>query len=332
MFAVITPALITGAFAERKKFSTFLVFSVLWATIVYDPIAHWVWSCTPVDGAATIAGCAGIPGWLRGLGALDFAGGTVVHISSGMSALAAAIVFGRRHGYGKVPMEPHDITMTVLGAGLLWFGWFGFNAGSALSASGLAASAFVATNTAAAAAALSWMFVSWRANGKPSLLGAACGAVAGLVAITPAAGFVTPGAAVLIGLIAGVVCYFAVGALNRANLDDSLDVFGVHGVGGILGAIATGLFATLAVNGAGANGLFYGNPSQVLIQVGAIAATGAYGFAVTFVLLKILDKVMGLRVTPAEEEAGLDISLHGEIAAYRAYFEREEVQVGVKYH
>lgn len=328
MFAVITPALITGAFAERKKFSTFLVFSVIWATLVYDPIAHWVWSCTPVAGAEAIAGCAGVPGWLRGLGALDFAGGTVVHISSGMSALAAAIVFGRRHGYGKIPMEPHDITMTVLGAGLLWFGWFGFNAGSALSAGGLAASAFVATNTAAAAAALSWMFVSWRASGKPSLLGAACGAVAGLVAITPAAGFVTPGAAVIIGLVAGIVCYLAVGALNRANLDDSLDVFGVHGVGGIWGAVATGLFAVTAVNSAGANGLFYGNPSQVLIQLGAIAVTGSYGFVVTFVLLKILDKVMGLRVSTQEEEVGLDISLHGEFAAYRTFAEREEVHSG----
>ncbi|MCL6647012.1 MAG: ammonium transporter [Chloroflexi bacterium] len=323
MFAVITPALITGAFAERKKFSTFLVFTILWSTLVYAPIAHWVWSCTPVEGAATVAGCAGIPGWLRALGALDFAGGTVVHVSSGLAALAAAIVFGKRHGFGEVPMEPHDISMTVLGAALLWFGWFGFNAASALTAGGLAASAFVVTNTAAAAAALSWMAISWRISGKPSVLGAASGAVAGLVAITPAAGFVTPGAAVIIGLVAGIVCFFAVQIRNRMQIDDSLDVFGVHGVGGAWGALATGLFATLAVNSAGANGVLAGNPAQLGIQALAVAATGAFSFGMTFILLKLLDKVMGLRVSPEEEAAGLDISLHGEVTPYRHRSERE---------
>ncbi|MBI4498606.1 MAG: ammonium transporter [Chloroflexi bacterium] len=317
MFAIITPALITGAFAERKKFTTFLVFTVLWATLIYDPIAHWVWSCTPIEGAETVAGCAGTPGWLRSLGALDFAGGTVVHISSGMAALAAAIVFGKRHGFGRVPMEPHDITMTVLGAALLWFGWFGFNAGSALAANGLAANAFVVTNTAAAAAALSWMFAAWAKSGKPSLLGAASGAVAGLVAITPAAGFVGPVAAVIIGAVAGVACFTAIQIRNKIALDDSLDVFGVHGVGGTWGALATGLFASLAINSAGADGLFAGNPAQVGIQLMAIAVTGAYSFVGTFILLKVLDAVVGLRVTREEEEAGLDISLHGEVAPYR---------------
>lgn len=317
MFAVITPALITGAFAERKKFSTFLVFTVLWSTLVYAPIAHWVWSCSPVEGAPTVAGCAGVPGWLRSWGALDFAGGTVVHISSGLAALAAAIVFGRRRGYGEVPMEPHDISMTVLGAGLLWFGWFGFNAGSALGAGGLAASAFVVTNTSAAAAALAWMAVSWWLSGKPSVLGAASGAVAGLVAITPAAGFVTPGAAIIIGLVAGVLCFFAVQLRNRMRIDDSLDVFGIHGVGGAWGAIATGIFASVAVNAAGADGLLAGNPGQLAIQTAAVALTGGFSFIMTFALLKILDRIMGLRVSPEAEAAGLDISIHGEITAYR---------------
>ncbi|MFN8535093.1 MAG: ammonium transporter [Dehalococcoidia bacterium] len=317
MFAIITPALITGAFAERKKFSAFIVFTVLWATLVYAPIAHWVWSCTPVEGAATVAGCAGAPGWLRSLGALDFAGGTVVHIASGLAALAAAVAFGRRRGYGEVPMEPHDISMTVLGAGLLWFGWFGFNAGSALSSGGLAANAFVVTNTSAAAAALSWMAVSWWISGKPSVLGAASGAVAGLVAITPAAGFVTPGAAIVIGLVAGVLCFIAVQLRNRMRIDDSLDVFGVHGIGGAWGAIATGIFATVAVNAGGANGLLAGNPAQLGIQLAAVAIIGSFSFVMTFILLKVLDKVMGLRVSAEEEAAGLDISLHGEITAYR---------------
>ncbi|MCX6020521.1 MAG: ammonium transporter, partial [Chloroflexi bacterium] len=308
MFAVITPALITGAFAERKKFATFLVFSVLWATLVYDPIAHWVW---------------GTGGWLKGMGVLDFAGGTVVHISSGLSALAAALVFGKRRGYGKVPMEPHDITMTVLGAGLLWFGWFGFNAGSALAADGLAATAFVVTNTAAAAAALSWMFVSWAMTGKPSVLGAASGAVAGLVAITPASGYVTPLSAVIIGGVAGALCFMAVQWRSKVELDDSLDVFSVHGVGGIWGALATGIFATVAVNAAGGDGLLAGNPQLLVTQLIAIVASGGYAFIMTVVLLKVLDATMGLRVTAAEELAGLDISMHGEIA-YRPLEDKVE--------
>ena len=259
MFAVITPALITGAFAERKRFKAFVLFSLLWATLVYDPLAHWVW---------------GVGGWLRALGALDFAGGTVVHISAGVAALVAAMVLGRRLGFGKEPMEPHNVPYVVLGAGVLWFGWFGFNAGSALGANGLAAAALVNTHLAAAMAALTWTTVSWARAGRPSVVGAACGAVAGLVAVTPAAGFVTPAASLLIGLGAGVFCYFAVGAVKaRLGVDNSLDVVGVHGVGGIWGALATGLFATKTVNPAGADGLFYGNPQQLLIQLVAVVAT-----------------------------------------------------------
>ncbi|MFQ5827481.1 MAG: ammonium transporter [Dehalococcoidia bacterium] len=298
MFAIITPALITGAFAERMKFKTFLIFMVLWATFVYDPIAHWVW---------------GQGGWLGQLGALDFAGGTVVHISSGVAALSAALVFRRRLGFGQEPMGPHNVPFIVLGAALLWFGWFGFNAGSALTSGSLATSAFVVTNTAAAMAALTWMTLSWALSGKPSVVGAASGAVAGLVAITPASGFVTPMAAVIIGLGAGAFCYFACRLRARMGLDDSLDVWGVHGVGGTWGAIATGLFATAAISG-GANGLFYGNPGQLWIQFIAVGATWAYSFVVTVVILWVLDKVMGLRVAQEEESIGLDISQHGERA------------------
>ena len=299
MFAIITPALITGAFAERKRFKAFVLFSLLWATFVYDPLAHWVW---------------GVNGWLRTLGALDFAGGTVVHISSGVSALVAALVLGRRVGHGSEKMEPHDLTMTVLGAGLLWFGWFGFNAGSALAANGLAASAFVVTNTAAAMAALTWLTVSWAHKGHPSVLGAAVGAVAGLVAITPAAGYVTPAASILIGLGAGVVCYMAVQLRERLQVDDALDVWAVHGIGGTWGAIATGLFATTAVNEAGANGLFYGNPAQLVNQIIAVGAVWIYCGVATFVILKVIDLVIGLRVPEREEVLGLDISQHGEPA------------------
>ena len=301
MFAVITPALITGAFAERMKFSTFLVFILIWATIVYDPIAHWVW---------------GVGGWLRNLGALDFAGGTVVHIASGVAALAAALVMGRRQGYGKEPMEPHNITMVVLGAGLLWFGWFGFNAGSALASGGLATSAFVVTNTAAGAAALTWMLMSWLFTGKSSILGIASGAVVGLVAITPASGYVTPLASIAIGIGAGVFCFLAVRMRSRSKLDDSLDVWGCHGVGGTWGALATGLFASKAVNPAGADGLFYGNPIQLWYQFVAVAVVWAFSFSVTWIILKVLDATMGLRVKDHEEELGLDLSQHGE-AAYR---------------
>jgi Amt family ammonium transporter len=299
MFAVITPALITGAFAERKKFSTFLVFILVWATVVYDPLAHWVW---------------GVGGWLRNLGALDFAGGTVVHISSGISALAAALVIGKRKGYGHQPMPPHNLPFTVLGASLLWFGWFGFNAGSALAANGLAAHAFMTTNTATAAAALGWMFTEWSSRGKPTVLGAASGAVAGLVAITPAAGYVTPMAAILIGAVAGFICYSACNLKSRLGYDDSLDVVGVHGVGGTWGALATGIFATKLVNDAGGDGLLYGNPKQLGIQFLAVVVTWVLGFVMTTVILKVLDGIMGLRVTDEEEAAGLDLSQHSETA------------------
>jgi ammonium transporter, Amt family len=299
MFAIITPALITGAFAERKKFSAFLLFTVLWATIVYDPLAHWVWG----DG-----------GWLKKLGALDFAGGTVVHISSGMSALVCAIVLGRRRGYGHQPMQPHNLPMTVMGAGLLWFGWFGFNAGSALEANGLAASAFTATNTGAAAAALGWMFTEWLTRGKPTVLGAASGAVAGLVAITPASGYVGPLSALVIGAIAGAVCYSACNLKSKFGYDDSLDVVGVHGVGGTWGALATGLFASKAINEGGDNGLFFGNPGQLWTQIVAVLATYALAIVATYVILKVVDAIVGLRVSTEDEVAGLDLSQHSETA------------------
>ncbi len=299
MFAIITPALITGAFAERMKFSTFLIFILLWATFVYDPLAHWVW---------------GVGGWLRTQGTLDFAGGTVVHISAGVAALAAAAVFGKRLGYGREPMEAHNIPFVVLGAALLWFGWFGFNAGSAVTSGGLATNAFVVTNTAAAAAALAWMFMSWKIQGRPSVLGAAAGAVVGLVAITPASGFVTPLAAIIIGAGAGVFCYLATRLRAKANMDDSLDVWGCHGIGGTWGALATGLFASKAINEAGANGLFYGNPGQLGIQALAVVVSWVWAFGMTALILKILDWTMKLRVNKEEEEVGLDIAQHGERA------------------
>ncbi len=302
MFAIITPALITGAFAERMKFSTFLVFMVIWSTIVYNPVAHWVWG----DG-----------GWLKNLGALDFAGGTVVHINAGVAALAAALVMGPRRGYagygnGAEAFIPHNLPMTILGAGLLWFGWFGFNAGSALAAGALASSAFTATHLATCAATLSWLAAEWIHRGKPTTLGAASGAVAGLVAITPASGYVGPMSAIIIGLIAGVICYLAVLAKPRLGYDDSLDVVGVHCVGGVVGALATGLFASKLVNPDGANGLFFGNPAQFGIQAFAVLVTLVYAFVVSFILLKVLDAVMGLRVKPEEETTGLDISEHQE--------------------
>jgi Amt family ammonium transporter len=298
MFAVITPALITGAFAERMKFSTFLVFMVLWFTIVYCPVAHWVWG----DG-----------GWLKNLGALDFAGGTVVHINAGIAALAAALVVGKRQGYGNhATFIPHNLPMTILGAGLLWFGWFGFNAGSALAAGGLASSAFTATHLATAAATLSWVGVEWIFRGKPTTLGAASGAVAGLVAITPAAGYVGPMSAIIIGLIAGVICYVAVLAKPKLGYDDSLDVVGVHCVGGIVGALCTGLFASKLVNPAGGDGLFFGNPGQFATQVLAVGVTLVYSFVISYILFKILDATMGLRVSPEDEIAGLDLTEHQE--------------------
>ena len=297
MFAIITPALITGAVAERMKFSGFLVFMVLWATFIYDPLCHWVWG----------------GGWIGEMGALDFAGGNVVHISSGISALAAAIVLGKRRGYPQEPMPPHNLPFTVIGAALLWVGWFGFNAGSALAADAIATSAFVATNTAAAAATLGWMFTEWATRGKPTVLGAASGAVAGLVGITPAAGFVTPLAAILIGAIAGVLCFFACNLKSRFGYDDSLDVVGIHGVGGTAGALLTGIFASPAVNEAG-TGLLYGNPGQLWIQFVSVAATMVYCFVVAFILLKIVDAVIGLRVDEEDEHTGLDLSQHGENA------------------
>lgn len=297
MFAVITPALITGAFAERFRFSTYVVFILLWSTFVYAPIAHWVW---------------GIGGWIRNLGALDFAGGLVVHISSGVSALAAAFVVGKRKGHGHENMSPHNLTMTLLGAAILWFGWFGFNGGSAIASGALATSAFVVTHIAAATAALSWMSIEWSQRGKPTLLGAASGCVAGLVAITPASGFVGPVSAMFIGLAAGVVCYYGVLIKNKFGFDDSLDAVGVHGVGGTFGALATGLFASKAINPAGADGLFFGSASVLGAQAISILAAAAYAFVFTWVILKLLDLTMGLRVNAEEEMEGLDLSQHGE--------------------
>ena len=304
MFAIITPALISGAFAERMKFSAMLLFMVLWSTFVYSPLAHWVWGKGGMfrfgdDGAI--------------FGALDFAGGTVVHASSGVSALVLALLIGKRVGYGREPIIPHNMTMTVVGAGLLWFGWFGFNAGSAVSSGGLAASAFVVTHFAAAAATLSWTLAEWIARGKPTALGAVSGAVAGLVAITPASGFVTPMAALMIGAAAGMVCFWTCTSLKlKLGYDDSLDAFGVHGVGGTLGALLTGVFATTLVNPAATNGLLYGNPGQLLQQLGAIAGTWIFAGVMTLIIAKIVDATVGLRVSEEEERSGLDQTQHGE--------------------
>ncbi len=298
MFAVITPALITGAFAERIRFGPFVIFALLWSTLIYDPICHWVWG----------------GGWLGRFGALDFAGGTVVHISSGTGALAAALVLGRRLGWPREQILPNNLTLTVLGAGMLWFGWFGFNAGSALAANGLASSAFLATHMAAAAATVAWGATEYFQRGKASVLGAASGAVAGLVAITPAAGFVGPAASLVIGGVAGVLCYFAVNLKVALGYDDSLDVVGVHGVGGSWGAVATGIFASVAVNPAGANGLLAGNPGQVVVQLVSVLVTIAYAFVGTWIILKLVDAAMGLRVSEEDEVMGLDLSQHGERA------------------
>jgi Amt family ammonium transporter len=297
MFAAITPGLMTGAFAERKRFASFDLFTVVWSIVVYSPVAHWVWATD---------------GWLFRLGALDFAGGTVVHASSGVSALIVALLIGRRVVNGE-PFEPHDIPMTVLGAGLLWFGWFGFNAGSALEANGLAASAFIVTNTAAAAATLTWVAASYLHHHKVSVVGAACGAVAGLVAITPASGFVTPGGAILVGLSAGGLCYSATLLRERLRIDDALDVFAVHGVGGMFGAVVTGVLATSAVQAA-SRGLIDGNPGQVVTQILAVGATIAYAVVATFAIVKLVDLVLGLRISIKEEELGIDLAVHGEVA------------------
>jgi Amt family ammonium transporter len=297
-FAAITPALITGAFAERMKFSAFALFTSLWLILIYAPLAHWVWAPN---------------GWIRNLGALDFAGGTVVHISSGIAALAAAIVIGKRNGHKKTLMVPHNLPFTMLGAGLLWFGWFGFNAGSALSAGGLASTAFIATNVAAGAAMLGWALVDWIRHRKVTSLGAVSGAVAGLVAITPAAGFVSPMSSILIGLAAGIICACAVGLKFRFGFDDALDVVGVHAVGGVTGALLVGLMADKALNPAGANGLFNGGGLALLgHQAIAVAAALSFAFAGSWVLLKLVDLVIGLRVTPEEEHKGLDHSQHKE--------------------
>jgi Amt family ammonium transporter len=300
MFAIITPALITGAIAERAKFSTFIFFILLWATFIYDPLAHWVW---------------GKGGWMGsngGMGALDFAGGTVVHISSGVSALVAALMFGKRIGYGHEPMPPHNLPFSVIGASLLWVGWFGFNAGSALAADGLATSAFVVTNTATASAALAWMAMDWIFRGKPTVLGAASGAVAGLVAITPASGFVGPIPSIIIGAGAGILCSSACNLKTKLGYDDSLDVVGVHGVGGTWGALATGLFASKLINPAGNDGLFFGNPGQLWVQLVAVVATWILALVGTFIILSILKAIMGLRVSEEEELMGLDLSQHNE--------------------
>ena len=297
MFAVITPALITGAFAERMRFAAFAVLILLWAIFIYNPMAHWVWG----------------GGFLAELGALDFAGGLVIHILSGVSGLTICILLGTRRGYGQFAMIPHNLPMTVLGAALLWFGWFGFNAGSALGANGLAANAFVTTQAAAAAATVSWVLVEWYRNGKPTILGAASGCIAGLVAITPAAGFVKPMPALAIGLIGGIVCYFAVAVLKeKLGYDDSLDAFGVHGIGGTWGSIATGLWATTEVNPAGADGLFYGETHLLFAQVVSVIVAYALAIVGTYILFQIVSHFMKVRADETEEIAGLDVVEHGE--------------------
>ena len=300
MFAIITPGLILGAFAERMKFSAFVVFSILWATFVYDPVAHWVW---------------GVGGFLRNMGALDFAGGTVVHINAGVAALTAALVLGKRQGFPHRISPPHNLPFAVLGAGLLWFGWFGFNAGSALSSGGLAANAFMTTHVAAAVAGLTWALLDWIFQKHPTMLGMITGAVAGLVAITPAAGFVNVMGAMGIGVGVSIICYISVVIVKaKFGYDDTLDAFGVHGVGGMWGAVATGLWATKTVNPAGADGLFYGNPGLFLIQVKAVLLTIIYSFIASYVLLKLVDMVLGLRVSEENERIGLDLTEHREAA------------------
>ena len=298
MFAIITPALIIGAFAERKRFKAFVLFALLWSLLVYSPICHWVWG----DG-----------GWLRNMGVLDYAGGTVVHISSGVAALVAALVLGPRVRRESDRFEPHDVRLTVIGAGILWFGWFGFNGGSALAADGHAVNAVLVTNTAAGMGALTWMTMSWLHKGSPSVIGAVSGAIAGEVGITPASGFVDPSSAIVIGFLAGAVCYGAILLRQRLKIDDALDVWAVHGVGGTLGIFLTGVLAVAAVN-AGYSGLIDGNPHQVVVQLVAIAATWIYSAVATLIILKVVDRAVGLRVGADEEEAGLDASQHGEVA------------------
>jgi Amt family ammonium transporter len=297
MFAVITPALITGAFAERMKFSAYMLFIIVWSTVVYDPVAHWVW---------------GAGGWLKQMGALDFAGGIVVHLISGISALAAALLIGKRKGYQQEAMYPHNLPMTVLGTGLLWFGWFGFNAGSALSAGALSTMAFVATHTSAVSATVIWVVIEWLHRGKPTMFGAATGSIAGLATITPASGFVSPMSSLVIGLAAGSICYLSLNMKGKLGYDDSLDAFGVHGIGGMVGTLATGLFAQTLINPSGSNGLFFGGHQMFFSQMIAVAVTGVYSFVVSVIILKIIDKTVGLRVDAESEVSGLDISQHGE--------------------
>lgn len=292
MFAIITPALITGAFAERMKFSAYLFFTSLWVTFVYFPVCHWVWG----------------GGWLADMGALDFAGGTVIHINSGAAALVCALVIGKRKGWGKEAMHPHNLPMTVLGAGVLWFGWFGFNAGSALAAGPIAALALMTTQVATGAGALTWVLAEWKIQGKPTTLGAASGALAGLVAITPACGFVTPLWAIVIGGVAGVICYLGVIMKGKLGYDDALDVVAVHGLGGLWGALATGIFASV-----GYQGLLYGNPKQLLVQAIGAGAAIAYSVVVTFIILKVIDVTVGLRVDSDKEQQGLDVAEHSEV-------------------
>ena len=300
MFAIITPALIIGAYAERVKFPAFLIFTLLWATFVYDPLAHWVW---------------GKGGWLKAMGGLDFAGGIVVHVSSGISALILALLLGKRVGYNHKPIRPHNLPFTVLGAALLWFGWFGFNAGSALAADGLAANAFVTTHTATAAAGLTWALIEWWHNGTPTILGAATGAVAGLVAVTPACGFVNPMNAMWIGITVAFICYIAVAVIkSKLGYDDSLDAFGVHGVGGTIGTIATGLFAEKAVNAAGADGLLFGNLHQFGVQFLMLVVTIAFAAIMTFIIYRIVDAAIGMRVEEKNEIIGLDLTQQSEAA------------------
>jgi len=296
MFAVITPALITGAYAERMKFSAFVVFTILWTTLVYFPVCHWVWG----------------GGWMGAHGGMDFAGGTVIHINSGAAALVAALMLGKRQGWGREPFHPHNLGMTLLGAGILWFGWFGFNAGSALSAGEIATVAFFTTQIASAAAAVSWIVMEWLTQGRPTTLGAASGAIAGLVAITPASGFVSPMSGLIIGLVAGALCYFAVLQKSKLGYDDALDVVGVHGVGGLWGALATGIFASTAINPAGKNGLLAGNPAQLGIQAMDAFTVIAYSLLASYIILKAMDMTMGLRVNKEEEQLGLDLSQHSE--------------------
>ncbi|MDA3821503.1 MAG: ammonium transporter, partial [Bacteroidales bacterium] len=296
LFAIITPALILGAFVERMKFSAYLVFIILWGTFVYDPICHWVWG----------------GGWVGAMGALDFAGGTVVHINAGIAALVMALVIGRRKGTGHAP-TPHNLPFTVLGAALLWFGWFGFNAGSQLAADGVAVNAFVVTNIAAATAALTWVIIEWIVQGKPTMLGVVTGAVAGLVAITPACGFVDPMGAIAIGVAVSLVCYFAVAVIKpKLKYDDSLDAFGVHGIGGMVGAILTGVFAVSAIGGT--KGLIEGNAAIVWTQTISVLATIGYSLVVTFIIAKVIDMTIGLRVSEETEAMGIDLGEHNERA------------------